>query len=167
MITASDYDIKTLNSHKKTYGVNEIVVANPFDEEYLERHDVYINIEDIDSFRRIQQVILKGMIYSDTKRDVCPFCGGKLYKDPYQGFYQCNDCMTQIKNNVCKETKESYFYTDIAHLKKYGIKKSDFKHDEYWFYEKEIESLMYYRNITKINHKGDIICPSCGKTHEK
>jgi len=74
--------------------------------------------------------------------------------------------MTQIKKNVCRETKEPYFYTDIAHLKKYGINKSDFKHDEYWFYEKEIEASMYYRNITKINHKGDILCPSCNQVHE-
>lgn len=166
-IVSNNYDIKTLNNYKKTYGVNEVVVANQFDEDYLERDDVYISMEDIDSFRRIQQIILKGMIYSDTLRDVCPFCGGKLVKDPYHSFYQCNECMTQIKEDKCKEFNKPFFYTDNAHLKKYVINKSDFKRDEYWYYEKQIESLMYFRNITKIDHRGEIICPHCNKIHEK
>ncbi len=166
MITSSVYDVKTLNNYKKIYGVNEVVVANQFDEDYLERDDVYISMQDIDSFRRIQQIILRGMIYSDAKRDVCPFCGGKLLKNPYLGFYQCNDCMTQIKESVCDENGKSFFYTDNAHLKKYVINKSDFKHDDYWYYERQIESLMYFRNITKINHNSEIICPYCNKIHE-
>ena len=165
MITSSFYNIKTLNSYKKDYGLNEVVVVNQFDEDYLERKDVYISMEDIDSFRRIQQIILKGMIYSDTKRDVCPFCGGKLHKDKYHNFYQCSDCMTQIKESACKETGKSFFYTDNTHLKKHEIKKSDFKDDD-WYYEKQIESAMYFRNITKIDQNGEIICPYCNKTHE-
>ncbi|MDX9691444.1 MAG: hypothetical protein RBT45_03250 [Acholeplasmataceae bacterium] len=165
MLISSDNDVKTFNNYKKTYGVNEVIAVNQYDEEYLERNDVYVSIQDIDSFRRIQQIILKGMIYSDTKRDICPFCGGKLHKEPYQGYYQCNHCMTQIKESSCLETKKPYFYTDIAHLKKYVIHKSNFKHDEYWYYEKQVESIMYFRNITKINKNGDIICPYCNKIH--
>jgi len=167
VITSNELDTKTINSYKKLYGVNEILLANHFEEEYLNRNDLYITMEDIDSFRRIQQVILKGMIYSDTKRDVCPFCGGKVHKDMYKGFHQCNDCMTQIKEGLCEETKKTYFFTDNAHLKKYVIKKSDFKKDEYWYYDKQVEGLMYFRNITKINENSDIICPHCKKVHEK
>lgn len=166
ILVGSDYDIKTFSSYKKNYGVNEVIVVNQYDEDYLERKDVHISMEDIDSFRRIQQIVLKGMIYSDTKREVCPFCGEKLSKDPYKGFYQCNHCMTQIKEGVCPDLKKPYFYTDIAHLKKFMLSKSSFKHDEYWYYEKQVESLMYYRNITKIDEQGDIICPHCGKVHE-
>ncbi len=167
MITSNMSEHKSLNYYKKNYGVNEVVVVNQFEEDYLERDDIFISIEDIDSFRRIQQIILKGMIYADSKRDVCPFCGGPLVKDPHKGFYQCQDCMTQIKEGKCLDTKKPYFFTDNAHLKKYAIHKSDFKHDEYWFYEKKVESGMYYRNITKINHQGEIICPYCNKIHEK
>lgn len=167
ILIGSEYDVKAFNTYKKNYGINEVVVVNQFDDDYLERKDVHISMEDIDSFRRIQQVILKGMIYSDSKRDICPFCGGQLSKDPYQGFYQCNNCMTQIKEGTCQETHKSFFYTDIAHLKKYVLHKSDFKHDDYWYYEKQVESLMYYRNITKINQHGDIICPYCNKVHDK
>jgi len=167
IIVNSDYDIKTFNTYKKDYGVNEVIVVNQYEEDYLGRKELYISIEDIDSFRRIQQLILKGMIYSDTKRDVCPFCGGKLTKDPYKNIYQCENCLTQIKESVCKESNKPFFSTDIAHLKKYMLKKSDFKHDEYWYYERQMESLMYFRNITKIDQHGDIICPYCNQVHDK
>lgn len=165
MIVASSYDSKDIKKNKKEYGVNEIIVANQFFEDYPLRDDVYISMEDVDSFRRIQQIILKGMIYSDTKRDVCPFCGGKLHQDKYQKYYQCQSCMTQIKEAVCTKTAQSYFYTDNAHLNKYTINKSDYKPDEYWYYKKQVESAMYFRNITKINHRGDIMCPHCHKVH--
>ncbi len=166
MITSNTYNLKTLNDYKKTYGVDEFIVVNQSDEGYLDRNNVYISIQDIDSFRRIQQIILKGMIYSDTKRDVCPFCGGKLTKALYHDYYQCNDCMTQIKESVCKKTKKAYFYTDNAHQKKSVVHKSDFKHGEYWDYEKQIESLMFFRNITQINHRSEIVCPHCHEVHE-
>ena len=166
MIIGNTYNSKVLNSYKKNYGIDEFIVVNQFEQDYLEREDVYISMEDIDSFRRIQQIILKGMIYSDEKRDVCPFCGGKLLQDRYHGFYQCADCMTQIKEDTCKETKKHYFYTDNTHFKKTVINKVDFKHDDYWYYEKQIESLMYFRNITKINESGEIICPHCNHVHE-
>ena len=157
---------KSLNYYKKNYGIHEVVIVNQFEEDYLNRNDLYISIEDVDSFRRIQQVVLKGMIYADTKRDICPFCGGKLHKDLHHGFYQCHDCMTQIKEGLCRDTNKSYLYTDNAHLKKYAIHKADYKKDEYWYYEKQVESSMHFRNITKINHKGDIICPYCNKEHD-
>ena len=165
MISSNLYDMKTFNSLKKDYGIHELIVVNQFDEDYLERDDVYISMQDVDSFRRIQQIILKGMIYSDTKRDICPFCGGNLIKDHYQGYHQCHDCMTEIKEDVCEETKKPFIYTEIANLKKYLIKKSDFKHDEYWYYKKQVEASMFFRNITKINNNTDIVCPHCQKVH--
>ncbi len=166
MIVANTYDPVEVGKYVKRYSIDEVVVANQFEEDYLERDDVYISMQDVDSFRRIQQIVLKGMIYSDTSRDICPFCGGKLHKEQYHNVYQCNDCMTQIKEMVCGETQKPFFYTDNAHLKKYAINKTDYKHDEYWFYKKQIESAMYFRNITKINHKAEIICPFCNKVHE-
>ncbi len=166
LITSSVYNLKTLNGYKKDYGVNEVVVVNQFEAPYLERDDIYISMEDIDSFRRIQQIILRGMVYSDQRRDVCPFCGGELHQDPHHGFYQCHDCMTQIKEDVCQETKKPYFYTDNAHLKKYMLFKPDFDYDENWYVEKQIESAMYFRNITKINQKSEIVCPHCNQVHK-
>jgi ribosomal protein L37AE/L43A len=105
------------------------------------------------------------MIYSDEKREVCPFCGGELYKDKYKDFHQCNTCMTEIHEGICEKTKKAFFYTDNSQLKTHSIQKADFKDEDYWFYEKQVESLMYFRNITKINHKGDIVCPFCHEVH--
>jgi hypothetical protein len=167
ILIVNESNVKAFNYYKKNYDVDEVIIVNQFDEGYIDRDDVHISMEDIDSFRRIQQIILRGMIYSDTKRDVCPFCGGKLHKDPYHDFYQCHECMTQIKEHVCDVTNKSFFYTDIAHRKNYVASKSNFKHDEDWYYEKHVESLMYFRNITKINHSGEVICPYCNKVHEK
>jgi hypothetical protein len=166
ILIVNENNVKAFNYYKKNYDVDEVIIVNQFDEGYIDRDDVHISMEDIDSFRRIQQIVLRGMIYSDTKRDVCPFCGGKLHKDPYHNFYQCHECMTQIKERVCDVTDKSFFYTDIAHHKSYVASKSSFKHDEDWYYEKQVESLMYFRNITKINHSGEVICPYCNKIHK-
>lgn len=166
IMTGNVFDRKPFHYYKKNYDVDEVIVVSQFDQDQdHERDEVYISMEDIDSFRRIQQIILRGMIYSDTSRDICPFCGGKLHKDPYLGFYQCHDCMIQIKEKKCKETKKAFFYTENAHQKKYLIHKSDFKQDEYLTFDKQVESMLYFRNITKINHQGDIMCPYCNQVH--
>ncbi|HOO44419.1 MAG TPA: hypothetical protein PKU69_05035, partial [Bacillota bacterium] len=70
----NDPDI--LEEYQRDKRLDEVIVVDHFDEDGIEGNHVYISIEDIDSFRRIQQIILRGMIYSDTERKVCPFCGG-------------------------------------------------------------------------------------------
>jgi len=167
LLTNSVFDMDEAGKRKIEYSLDEIITVSPFEKSYLEREDIYINMEDIDSFRRLQQIILKGMIYADTQRVDCPFCGGKLNQDPRFGFYQCLDCMIQIKETTCKETQTNFFYTENANHKKYVMKKLDFEYDEHWFNEKQIESLMYFRNITKINQNSEIICPHCNCPHTK
>lgn len=167
LLTNSVFDMDEAGKRKIEYSLDEIITVSPFEKSYLEREDIYINMEDIDSFRRLQQIILKGMIYADTQRVDCPFCGGKLNQDPRFGFYQCLDCMIQIKETTCKETQSNFFYTENANHKKYVMKKLDFEYDEHWFNEKQIESLMYFRNITKINQNSEIICPHCNCPHTK
>lgn len=152
-------------SYKSRYQVDEVVTVNQFHEDYLERDDIYLSMQDIDSFRRIQQILLRGMIYSDTKKDVCPFCGGHLIQESQGNAYVCPDCMTQIKQAVCPTTNAPYFYTDDTHLKKYAINQADFREDEEWYYKKRVESSLFFRNITKINNEADIICPHCHKVH--
>ena len=94
------------------------------------------------------------------------FVGVSLSKIPYGVIINVHDCLTQIKEDTCKETNKSFYYTDILHLKKHVLSKTSFKHDEYWYYEKQMESLMYFRNITKIDKEANIICPYCHKVHE-
>jgi ribosomal protein L37AE/L43A len=167
MLTNSVYENSEVDKKKKAYSIDEIIRVSPFEKNYLERDDVFINMEDIDSFRRLQQIILKGMIYSDSLRKTCPFCGEALHQDPRFGFYQCQDCMIQIKEGTCQETHKTFFYTENANHKKHIMKKLDFDYDEQWFNEKQNESYMYYRNITKINQNGEIICPHCNNPHIK
>ncbi len=166
MITSNGYDDEAIINYKDQYNLDEVVIVNQFEEDYLERKDVYLSIQDIDSFRRIQQIVLRGMIYADTSRDTCPFCGEKLHKNRHHNYYQCNDCMIQIKEGKCEETNKTFFYTDDLQLKKHSISKTDFPDDDYWNYEKQRESLMLFRNITKINNYSDIICPHCNKVHD-
>jgi len=165
MITDNVYSLDDLNNLKTIDNIDEVVVGSPVYEDYLKRDDVYISMNDIDSFRRIQQIILRGMIHSDTERKVCPFCGGELHKHPRQGYYQCNDCTMQIKEGICKDSGLAYFYTDNTVHKKHTTNKSDIEYDEHWYYEKQVESLFYFRNITKINQDNEIICPHCNKVH--
>ena len=75
--------------------------------------------------------------------------------------------MIQIKECTFQETHQTFFYTENANHKKHIMKKLDFDYDEHWFNEKQNESYMYYRNITKINQNGDIICPHCNNPHIK
>ncbi len=167
MLTNSVYSPEEIEKKKKSYSINEIIPISPFEKEYLERNDIFINMEDIDSFRRLQQIILKGMVYSDTLRKTCPFCGGNLSHDQRHSYHQCDDCMIQIKEGFCQETNQKFFYTQNANQKKNVLKKFDFEYDKAWFDEKQIESQMYFRNITKINQNNEIICPHCNNHHEK
>lgn len=145
--------------------IDEHVTISPLDDPYLKRDDVYVNVDDINSFRRLQQHLLKGMIHSDSTRDVCPFCGGTLEKIQRHGFYQCQDCMLQIKEGVCNETNQTYIYTDNANQRKHDVlKKNGLNNDDYNT-DKKIEPLMFFRNITKMNEQGEIICPHCNKVH--
>lgn len=74
-------------SVKNTVAADEYLTVTPFDD----GGDVYIDISDIDSFRRIQQIILRGMVYSDKKRNVCPFCGEGLKPSSPDGNTQFTD----------------------------------------------------------------------------
>ncbi len=67
----------------------------------LDTDDMYISINNIDSFRRIQQALLKGMIYSSIVMDTCPFCGNKMDKE--DNLYYCNKCRTEIRKEHCSE----------------------------------------------------------------
>ncbi|MGD9910771.1 MAG: hypothetical protein AB7U79_09285 [Candidatus Izemoplasmatales bacterium] len=166
IITNREYNEEELAKLIKEYRLDEVIRVSPSYEEYLKREDVYISMQDIDSFRRIQQIILKGMIYSDSKRDVCPFCGGQLVYDRHKKLHQCHDCLIQIKQETCPTTGKSYFYTDNTQHKHFSLSGSEIEYDELWYMEKQLESLMYYRNITKINEHNEFICPHCNEIHQ-
>lgn len=161
----SDDSFETLKKIRKHYIANEFVLFNPFEEN--KHKATFINITNLDSFRRIQRIILHGMIYCDSQREDCPFCNNKLELDldlssEDRPVYVCPSCRTEIHLAVCPTKKRKYYYTKISN---YNVPTFEDEKDS-WLKNRKIEALMYYRNITKIDEEGNIICPFCGKIHE-
>ncbi len=122
-------------------------------------NNIHISLTDINSFLRIQQLVLKAMIYSDNKKDICPICGNTLEKinNNTHNEYICYACHNQIIEMNCRLNKKKFFATKIYNY--------DLSNNEEYFSSNSKENLMYYRNITKINDNLDIICPYCNKIH--
>ena len=136
-------------------------MATPF--ENSDKNALYLTLFDIDSFLRLQQLILRGMIYTDKTRDVCPFCGNPLIYA--EGHVECLICRTQIFDRVCPETGKNYIETGIKEfvLKKGGLDETS-KRDKFYA-DKITEARLHYRNITPLSQSGKAVCPHCNKTH--
>lgn len=142
---------------------DEYVICSPY-EDAEEKHAT-IDISNIESFRRLQQIILRAMVYSDTVRDECPFCSNKLRfneekSTPNRPVYECYSCRTEIGDDYCPDTKKNYPYTKIA-----NFKRSFVSFDDDWLSKRKREAQMYFRNITDVDDDIDIVCPHCGKVH--
>ncbi len=137
---------------------DEYLFAEPSN--YENKEGVYLNLFDVDSFRRLQQLFLRGMVYADETREVCPFCGAPLQKTGED--YECALCKTVISEHTCEETDGRYFST---HLKdyKWQYKPSAGKN---FFADKERKGGLFYRNITPLSQSGKLCCPRCGKVHK-
>lgn len=124
---------------------------------------VYLSILDVDSFRRIQQILLRGMLYSDSERARCAFCGESVEKS--DNGYVCRSCKAVVGEIVCPESGEGYTvsgilkYSTASAQEKKNLEKRRFLHDRY------DEAQLHYRNITYIDNDGNPICPHCGKVH--
>ncbi len=148
-----------MQAFKLLYKADEYLTLSPT--RYGEKKVVYLSIYDIESFRRIQQIVLRGMVYSDGKRDTCPFCGHSLTEN--NGFCECEICKTRVFERVCPTTGERYFATDIGELSK--LQKQETVKRKKLLSEKFAEAQMYYRNVTALTASGEIVCPRCGKIH--
>ena len=143
---------------------DECVFLCPDDDE----QSVLVSISDIESFRRIQQIVERGMIYADTQKSDCPFCGQKLVRseDPTTNMplYECRTCRTVIKEQACPETGKGYFVTDIKnYIPDLQLQKTLSAKDREE-YHRQLEAAYHFRNITKYNGAG-FVCPHCGKVH--
>ena len=152
---------------KKDYGANEYLFANPV---ISEGSRVQISLFDVESFRRIQQLLLRGMIYSDITRDVCPFCGGKLSlteeeHENIKSIHHCTRCCGNILHLICPKTRKPFFATTMdRHAQTGEFAWEEGKKDRY-LYQKQREAVMFYRNITPLDDGGNIVCPRCHKVH--
>lgn len=128
----------------------------------FDNNNTFVSIHNIDSFRRIQQIILKGMVYSNEKFDVCPFCGGSLVDEG--GLYFCEKCRTEIKKEHCDTTDKDYLSTNIRN---YRIKRFGQQGKTGLLQKRFIEGIMHFRNITRTTADLALICPCCNKVHSK
>ena len=106
-----------------------------------------LSLYDIDSFRRIQQMLLRAMVYADDSHESCPFCGKSMTQT--EDSYECGACRTVIRAHICPESGTGYYSTAIKNF----VRKS------------RGEGLYHYRNITPISDEGAPLCPICGKEH--
>ena len=151
---------------KKEIKVDEYIACFPYELDEYYDDECLIDISNLESFRRIQQLILKAMIYSDTIKDNCPFCNHKLINVSKDNniSYECESCKTIIHEKVCSKTNEKYFYTDIVNYEIEDLDISNYK-DEKWLYYRKKEAILHFRNITKINKDFNFVCPKCNKIH--
>lgn len=149
-----------------TCPANEYLLALP-DEESAEQGEILLSLFDIESFRRLQQILLRGMIYCDHTRNTCPFCGRPLRYEESEGeeaYFRCGGCRTQIHSAVCPDAGNPYYFTLIRnHLPK-GAPDGRTLRDPL-LYKRYLEARMHFRNITPIDEEGKILCPRCGKSH--
>jgi len=128
---------------------------------------VLLSLFDIDSFRRLQQIFLRGMLCSDKARSICPFCGKPLrsVNEGAGNAYECTSCRIRILSRTCPETGEDYTATE---LKNYRPSRDSFSRSlskDRFLYDRFIESQMHYVNITKLSDGAKMICPRCKKIH--
>lgn len=150
-----------LQRFKAEIAADEYLFCSP--NEYGENDTLYLSIFDIDSFRRIQQLLLRGMIRSDTKFRVCAFCGNEMEKTDTG--YECEVCRAEITEAICPETQKLYLvsgikqYISAADVERSNLEKRQFLHDRLH------EARFHFRNITPLSADGRPICPHCGKQH--
>lgn len=157
---------EALDRFRHCYAADEYLLADPFEEG---REHVYLSLFDIESFRRIQQILLRGMIGSDRERTVCPFCGRPLVRvgedEGDDLLYECGVCRTQILHLTCPEREHGYVATAIKHLTSAGADARGSVRRDKLLYNRYVEAQMHFRNITEISDGPEIICPRCGRTH--
>lgn len=172
-------EIKRLFEKLDGYKASKVIVATPF-EDYSE--GIYLSVDSINSFRRVQQAILRAMIYSDTEREVCAFCGdelelmtsdnGEVKADSNGNYvYFCPTCRQQIHTVVCPVAKNagkyvnSFFATTIKGYKQYVDSNRRISFEQEYMFNRQVEEQMHFRNITRITSDLDIVCPFCGRVH--
>ena len=159
VLVPSVVDVPT-EEERRAAKADEYIVCSPFGDC---DDSTFIDITSLDSFRRFQQIVLRGMICADTERCECPFCTGKLSAVADKtiaggAVYECKTCRTEIYDSHCAIADKPFVYTKIAGY-------SPREYDGGWLKERSTEGDMYFRNITEISD-GEPVCPHCGVVHK-
>ncbi|MBO5883463.1 MAG: DUF2357 domain-containing protein [Clostridia bacterium] len=155
-----DMSVSELEKFQKENQAEEYLFVSST--EYGKKNSIYLSLFDVDSFRRVQQLAIRAMIYCDEKREVCLFCGHELTRDETTCY--CKKCRTLIEEKTCDTDGGKYFVSGIYDYK--PKMQNRVIHRDRFLTEKFTESQMFFRNITSINAGGENICPRCGKIHK-
>lgn len=121
-----------------------------------------LSLEDIESFRRIQQVLLLGLISSSETFTTCPFCGKKMKKEEKKESCLCPSCKERIQKRHCPENGEDYYESSIYRYR-LPLVNSEAPYER----SRLMESIYRFRNITPIGEYGELLCPYCHQDHTK
>lgn len=160
----------------KRYAIRETLSEHISADEYVfaslnetDEQCIILNLYDLESFRRLQQLMLRAMIYADAHRDVCPFCGQPLNKDvdpeTEMVYYTCDTCRMQILHTECPTVKRLYYATAIRNFKQRKAEPTAIIKKDKLLYNEYLEEQLFYRNITALGESAEIICPFCHQTH--
>ena len=160
-VILSDEDISSarFDGFKRKHPADEYLTCSP--NIHGNRRCVYLSMYDIDSFRRIQQILLRGMIRSDTERKRCAFCSGELVEE--QGVHRCHSCGAEIRREICPETEKIYYVSDI--IKSRMSEDSKKSMERKFLHDRIEEAQLHFRNITQITADRRPICPYCDRPH--
>ncbi len=159
-VTDTASGMQSLAGLKGRVAAEEYLLAAPMADE---TSPTVLSIYDIDSFRRLQQIILRAMVYSDFGRKTCPFCGEPLSAGD-EGF-ECDSCRTVIASRHCSTENKPYFVTFIKNFSLKRETDTEYARRERLSFDKQTASKMHFRNISPITAEGDLLCPFCKKIH--
>lgn len=167
LIPSIFHDNKHIKERFESLNVEERIICTPYEPEEENAKECFLSISNIESFRRIQQILLRAMIHADQMRRDCPFCNQSLLPTGTGSLpiFECDTCRTQIIDFCCPTTMKHYAVTKIVNLPQTLLRKNQFSTEDKWLYLRKREAQMHFRNITDLNEEGQIICPECHKVH--
>ena len=172
-----DYSIKDIiNKYFDQDKDDEVVIALPLCNEYEQKVIQYaqkehsnisilpITIFDINSFRRIQNILYKHIL--KFHKGKCLVCGDSLHKKgENQEICYNEDCNNLILTRTkCPECKEEYYYLNYENIPPEIIERMQQVKPKDFF---QWDSLYQYKNIVPMiveNSKIRPICPHCSQS---
>ena len=170
------YESIIFKLNKLGYSFDKYVFLEPFEfdpkalydynlfseERKLEYAILPVSITEVDSFRRLQKILLEQMFNVDSSFEECAFCQEKMTEGE-NGIYSCKRCRTTIERKKCRKCKQEYNYS-YAQIPKPAVKNDElsefgFSKSAQSFFEKEREQR--FRSVTNVDENGKSVCPKC------
>lgn len=126
-----------------------------------------VSLSDINSYRRYTKIFLRHMVALDWKKNICPVCGQKFYRN--DNLYVCRNasCRFELIESRCPVCKKTYVFSRYP-LSKLSVTKQVDSIGFHMLYE---ENRLSFKNITDAvideeDEKLIPVCPYCGH-HKK